>query len=58
MTFAPIGLQGKHNSSKAGGILGHGEICGRKDEDIRNAYYKMVCSPRYRNYKNWVILCG
>ena len=61
MTFAPIGVQGKCNSSKAQGILWHEAICGRRDKDITSAYYKMFCSPLYRNYKNyviWVDNCG
>ena len=55
MTFAPIGVQGKCNSSKAQGILWHEAICGRRDEDIASAYFKMFSSPLYRDYKNWVI---
>ena len=51
-SFVPIGTQ---KGEKPRGVLWHEAICGRNDEDVASAFFKVLTLPENRDVRKWTM---
>ena len=44
-----------HKGENARGVLWHEGICGRNDEDVASAFYKVIALPENDHIKKWTV---